>query len=152
MASVEDIAQTLTERLDQSGILTDIRASLRHAVFQSLQTSLRSEQAEVSSEVGNKPETTPMDAKLRLCHLLIMEYLQSSGLNHTLNTFMTEASDMHSKNGKSINLREIRNTIHQEIDLNLLLGDNRNVDEQFENKSKEENIPMLFTMVDSMRR
>ncbi len=184
MASVEVVADSVQERLERLGKLKDIRASLRHEVFQCLQSSRKAEQhcspsrcsntvpsdgggddQAVSSNVNNNAYEEPkiiMPMEVKLCHLLIQEYLQSSGLHHTLNTFNAETSDMDvnisSSNKMRFNTKDISNTIQQEL---FEFGDDRNGDEQLEKVFKmnnrdqlqvEENIPTLFTIVSSMRK
>lgn len=93
--TIDDVSLALKETLQRNGKLDSIRASLRSEVFQSLQLALQHKYSGDNNHFENDKENieaqVPND-EIEICHELICDFLQCSGLVHTLSTFKAETS------------------------------------------------------------
>jgi len=174
VASVEELTNAFKDSLQRKGSLADIRASLRNEVYQCLSKSLRIKRAHNSasanvddkSSIANEDElyrlSPPMEVKI--ANYLVMEYLNRSGLHHTLSTFKAEFSELcgndETENGNQNEEGMITITeLEHELDLTRILA--RSNDEEhfiFENgpttnfRPRQNTTPLLYRIIHSLRR
>ena len=93
---MEPARKSLFDALDTSGKLDPVRAQLRAILFQSLQNNNNTNSAAAASsssttEQQQKSALAQFPAESLLIHELIREYLQWSGMNHSLSVFQSES-------------------------------------------------------------
>ena len=90
---IKDLKSAFKECLESKGKLDDIRASLRSEVYQCLQLALNQKFENDERNEDKKNSNTP-PFEIEICHRLIREFLQCSGLVHTLSTFEAEVANV----------------------------------------------------------
>lgn len=151
--SREDLALAFKERLQRMGKLDDIRASLRSEVFQCLQNSQQKDNPESDKLHDRKCDSdVVLPIELELCHGLILEYLQCSGLVHTLSTYRVETSVIHSS-GQLTNNERLMRRMMEELYM-CHSGEDKDAyrkDTPYQGK-KRDTIPLLFRIVRNLHR
>ena len=106
MTSVEDLKNALKETLEQRGVLNQIKAMMRHEIYESIE-----------NDDNPKPEIPKENL---IINELIKEYLNYNDYSHSSSVFQSETGqpkDIYDRNSISKELNIIENESNKQIPL-----------------------------------
>ena len=143
----DNIVEAFKNTLERKGNLDHIRASLRSEVFQCFQSALSHKKYGknhdgVDQEQENLSSSTIV---IEICHHLISEFLQCSGLIHTLSTFKAETKPSMMKRNDSDNVfKQFEAKVQSNIqDFEIFQNGKR-----IKDKDSKKSIPLLVKLID----